>query len=78
MSDYTEVTFELDQPSKLKEIEEYSKQLFDACYIKDLQVKGRFCYSLTISELDLVESLEILDALKSNFRLTFVVEYGVY
>lgn len=78
MSDYTEVTFELQNPSKLKEIEEYSKRLFDACYIKDLQVKGRFCYSLTISELDLMESLEILDVLKSNFRLTFVVEYGVY
>jgi len=40
--------------------------------------KGRFCYQLTISELDLRESLSILDALQRKFNLVFVVEYGVY
>jgi hypothetical protein len=32
----------------------------------------------TISELDLRESMEILDELKKKFHLTFVITYGVY
>ena len=78
MSDYTEVWFELNDPNKVQPIVKYSKTLFDACYIKDLQTKGRYCYQLVIHELDLRESLPILDKLGSKFGIKFVVEYGVY
>lgn len=78
MSEYTVVSFELTDPNKLKVIKDFTNKLFDATSIKDLQVSGRFCYALCISELDLKESLEILDELKKKFNLTFVIEYGVY
>ena len=78
MSDYTVVSFELNDPNKLKAIKAFTKKLFDATDIKDLQVEHRFCYALCISELDLQESLGILDELKKKFNLKFVVEYGVY
>lgn len=78
MSDYTVVSFELSSPERILEITNYCTKLFDAIYVKDMQVKGRFCYQLTINELNLKESLSILDDLSGKFGLTFVVEYGVY
>ncbi len=78
MSDYTVVSFELHSADKVADIRKYAVGLFDAVRLKDLRVKGRFCYQLTISELDLRESLSILDALQRKFNLVFVVEYGVY
>lgn len=78
MSDYTVVSFELSSPQRISEITKYCAKLFDAIYVKDMQVKGRFCYQLTINELNLRESLSILDDLSGKFDLTLVVEYGVY
>lgn len=78
MSDYTKVWFEVNDPNKATELAKYSKKLFDACNVQDAQVKGRFCYYLIISELNLEESLPILDKLKAKFGVRFVIEYGVY
>jgi len=78
MSDSTVVSFELRSPERATDIRNYARGLFDAISVKDLQVKGRFCYQLTISELDLRESLGILDDLQKKFNLVFAVEYGVY
>ena len=78
MSDYTVVSFELRSPERVAAIRKYALELFDAIGLKDLQVKGRFCYQLTIHELGLREALPILDDLQKKFKLVFVVDYGVY
>jgi len=51
MSDYTVVSFELRSPERVEAVRKYTLELFDAIGLKDLQVKGRFCYQLTINEL---------------------------
>lgn len=79
MSYYTTVDFYMKPEDKPK-FEKYLKSIWDAWSIKDKNFKnGNYnFYELTISELDLKESLPILNKLKKKFNFLFVVTYGVY
>lgn len=76
MSDYVKLQFWCDDYNKISAVRKEAKKVFDAIHIS-ADHKNDY-WSMTISELDLKESLPILDKLKKKFNLVFVVSYGVY
>lgn len=80
MSDYTQFTFVSTQAQRDNVGKQLGK-LFDAFSIKELlhYKEDLYSYRLTISELALKDSLELINKIKSkNKNLVFFVEYGVY
>lgn len=82
MSDYTQVSFTLPKDKSIAGFKKHAYKLFDAINVIDSGERvGRdndiIVYEMVISELSLLESLDILKSLNKKFAVTFVVSYGV-
>lgn len=80
MSEYSDFDF-VALPEVKESIVALLSNEFDAFSVKFKQadVNGYDWYSLTISELDLKESLKLVDLIHSFYpNVIFVVNYGVY
>jgi hypothetical protein len=80
MSDYKQFMFISTQEQR-QEVEEQLIEIWDAFGIDELFHYGEdlYSYRLTISELALKDSLELIDQIKKKHsNLGFVIEYGVY
>ncbi len=76
MSDYVVTQFWSDDLSFVEEVKKEAYKVFDAISFSTFPEKDY--WTMTISELDLKESLFILDKLKDKFNINFVISYGVY
>jgi hypothetical protein len=79
MSDYTQVSF-VTAKDIVPEIRKYMVAKWDAHELSgELSTNwpGLWNCTLTISELDLLECMPILDELREAFGLIIVVEHGV-
>jgi len=83
MSEHTCVLFSA-KPEQKVAVEESLSKIFDATSIEESEEGNGYnteylWYSLVISELDLAESLKVLDELTLQHPwLHFIIEYGVY
>jgi hypothetical protein len=89
MSDYTVVSFPIGALRRYNRYTEESLRSFLAeewdawsLQVKSTPIEGTRAthdyYELTISELDLGESMGILNKLKQKYSIRFYIEYGVY
>ena len=79
MSDYCSMTF-VSKPYTKGCIDDVIGGLFDAYSIKFIRMYNDSMneYRLTIAELNLKESIKILDAVKRRYNIRFVIEHGEY
>lgn len=80
MSEHSRFEFQA-KPENRDNIERFMRKYFDAFKISLVQTEasGYNRYSLVVHELDLKESLALIDKVQEKYKnLTFIVNYGVY
>lgn len=79
MSDYTKVQFYIQDTFGFNQVDELIKSLWDAYDLNsDVYPGAKYAsYNLTISELDLTNSMSILETIRDVFGARITVLYGV-
>lgn len=81
MSDYTVVQFFSTNAAKGFLVSEWMKEIWDSFSIYNMLDHGHndyYGWQMTISELDLEGSIPILEKLKEDLQVKFIITYGVY